>query len=147
MTGDKDRRWFFFGAVLIGLAAGEILYVVFAPLPPSGSPPMWARLAYAGLPAWIAIGIERDGLRRMGWAVLSIGALASWGLEGLVSPTPRAVAGDLLQALGGGLFVLAGAPVEAKVGAFAFFAGLAAACLRAGAIYWLSRTLEQYPRV
>ena len=144
MTGPYDRKWLVFGAILIGLAIGEILYLAFAPLPASEPPATWVRLLYVGLPAWVAISIERQTLRRMGWAILSIGALASWGFEGLLSPTLRAVAGDLLQAVAGTFFVRGGAPVELRFGALAFVGGLAAACLRAGSLYWLSVTLARY---
>jgi hypothetical protein len=144
MTGANDRKWLVFGAILIGLAIGQILYLAFAPLPVSQPPATWMRLVYVGLPAWVAINIERQGLRRLGWAILSIGALATWGLEGLLSPTPRAVTGDLLQVQAGTFFVRGGAPVEVRFGALAFVGGLAAACLRAGSLYWLSVTLARY---
>jgi hypothetical protein len=76
MTGATDRKWLVFGAILIGLALGQILYLAFAPLPASEPPATWVRLVYVGLPAWVAINIERQSFRRMGWAILSIGALA-----------------------------------------------------------------------
>ena len=94
----------FFGAVLIGLAVGELVYSAFWRMPRSPGAPIWARVLYVALPGYLAI-VEPQMLKRVGWAVLCICAAASWLLHEHIVAASLVVSISFLQVIAGALFV------------------------------------------